>query len=148
MSSTPKKFKLDASEIKQMVPNMGGALATDKITVEGNKVDYMFRNKTEREGDTGWIFYGGGETQEYIDNPDNTSIYNINTIVNYDPEIIPFITYPPGTEIERNQDGQLELVTQNVPQPPVVFLAPAETGEFRVSKNWSFNIPSRMLRRV
>jgi len=102
-----KKFYLHSDQIEPLVPDIGFAFATDVITVDGKRVDYMVRQQPDREGDSGWMFYGGGETQEYVDDPNNTSIFNVNTIANYDPEIIGFLTYPPGTEIERNNEGKV-----------------------------------------
>lgn len=34
-----KSFKLAAGEIQQLIPPMGGCMATDKITVEGRRND-------------------------------------------------------------------------------------------------------------
>lgn len=143
-----KKFKKTADEILRMIPDIGVAFATDKITVEGNKVDYMVREASNRDGDSGWIFYGGGETQEYLDDPNNTSVFNLNTICNYDPEIIPFLTFPPGTEVERNSEGELEPLTKGIEKPSVVFLYPVDAGKIVVSSAWEFRISSRMLRRI
>jgi hypothetical protein len=143
-----KKFKKPADEILRMIPDIGFAFATDKITVEGNKVDYMVREASNRDGDSGWIFYGGGETQEYLDDPNNTSVFNLNTICNYDPEIIPFLTFPPGTEIERNLEGKLELLTKGIEKPSVFFLYPVEAGKIVVTSAWEFYLRSRMLRRI
>ena len=143
-----KNFKLSSDDIQPMVPDMGGALATDKITVDGNKVDYMVRQPTDREGDTGWIFYGGGETQDYLDNPNNAAIYSVNTICNYDPDIIPFLTYPPGTEVERNARGELKVTTKGVEKPSVVFMYPVDSGRVAITKAWGFDVASRMLRRL
>ncbi len=143
-----KAFKLRAEQIVQMVPNIGGAIATDEITVEGKRVDYMVRQKPTREEDSGWIFYGGGETQEYIDNPSNSSVFSVNTICNYDPDVISFLTYPPGTEIERNASGQLELITKNVEKPSIRFMYPVDKGTVDITKHWSFDVNSWMLRRV
>jgi hypothetical protein len=36
-----------------------------------------------------------------MDNPDNTTIYDVNTIANYDPEIIPHLRAPVGSALER-----------------------------------------------
>lgn len=46
----------------------------------------------------------GLEDQAYVDNPDNVAIYDINTIANYDPEIIPFLDAPIGSCFARNAD--------------------------------------------
>jgi len=98
---TEKIFKLKAEEIKRVIPPMGGCMATDKITVDGLKVDYMYREDSDFEKDSGWRFFSGTEDQEYVDDPKNIMIYDINTIANYDEAIIPYLHLPIGTELER-----------------------------------------------
>jgi hypothetical protein len=99
--ATEKKFKLKADEIVQLIEPMGGCLATDKITVEGELVDYMIREEPFNEIDSGWQFFSGTEDQDYIDDPNNSSIYDVNTIANYDKAIIPYLNLPIGTQLER-----------------------------------------------
>lgn len=99
-----KRFKLKAEEIVDLILPMGCCFATDKITVEGLPVNWMYREEPENEFDSGWRFFSGTETQEYIDDPKNIAIYNVNTIANYDMSIIPYLTYPSGSELERVAD--------------------------------------------
>lgn len=40
-----KTYKLKSENIERLVPDIGFAFATDMITVEGKKVDYMERHK-------------------------------------------------------------------------------------------------------
>ncbi len=96
-----KNFKLKAEEILRLLPPMGGCIATDKITVDGELVDYMVREEPTDESDSGWLFYSGTEDQDYIDDPDNLEIYDVNTIANYDKAIIPYLDLPYGTQLER-----------------------------------------------
>src|SRR6266705_2951717 len=77
--------------IKSLIPKMGGCFASDRITVDGMKVGYMYREEPDKDLDSGWRFFSGDETQEYADNPDNFAIYEVNTICNYDPSISPYI---------------------------------------------------------
>src|SRR5689334_7452054 len=98
---TNKKFKLAAEQIKRLVEPIGGCIATDKITVEGELVDYMVREEPTNDIDSGWQFFSGTEDQEYIDNPENSAIYDVNTIAIYDPAIIPYLRFPIGTRPER-----------------------------------------------
>ena len=96
-----KKFKLKADEIARLIDSPGAATATDMITVEGKKIGYMYREEALAEGDTGWRFLSGYEDESYINNLDNTSLYDINTIANYDPAIIAYLNQPPGSAWER-----------------------------------------------
>lgn len=102
-----KKFKKRPDEIIHLVKSAigkGGCLATDYIVCEGHKVGYMYREESNRKEDTGWRFLSGEEDQEYIDNLDNTGVYSINTIANYDPCIISYLEAPYGTELIRDPE--------------------------------------------
>lgn len=87
--------------MRNLVGPMGGAFATDRITVEGHKIGYMYREKSHRDDDSGWRFFDGNEDQAYIDDLRHTSIYNVNTIANYDPDIIPYLATPAPCEFEK-----------------------------------------------
>jgi hypothetical protein len=90
-----KTFKIPGSEIRKLIPSETGCFATDRITVDGVQVGYMYREEPDFGGDSGWRFFAGDESQEYVDNADNLAIYRVNTICNYDPAIIPYL----GAEI-------------------------------------------------
>jgi hypothetical protein len=40
-----------------------------------------------------------------MENPDNHGIYDVNTIANYDPEIIPLLDQPAGSAYLRMPNG-------------------------------------------
>lgn len=101
MQNENKKFKLQAHEIKDVIAPMGGCMATDKITVDGLPVKYMYRQESNFDHDSGWVFLSGTETQDYLDDHTNTMIYEVNTIANYDQAIIPYLELPVGTDLER-----------------------------------------------
>ncbi len=85
----------------KLLPHSMGCIATDKITVDGLPVGYMYREKPVDEVDTGWCFLSGTESQEYIDNSENSGVYMVNTIANYDKAIIPYLDLPAGIALER-----------------------------------------------
>jgi len=101
MDPRNKPFKIPGDQIKELIPNMGACFATDRITVDGMKVGYMYREEPDKDIDSGWRFFSGEESQEYADNPDNTSIYAVNTICNYDSTIIPYMNAPIGSAYGR-----------------------------------------------
>ena len=96
-----RRFKLRAEQIERLIEPMGGCLATDHITVDGLPVGYMYREAPDFEPDSGWRFFSGTGTEEYVNDPDKTMIYEVNTIANYDPAIIPYLDSPVGTHLER-----------------------------------------------
>lgn len=107
-----KIFAIPGDKIKDLIGNIGACFATDKITVDGLPVGWMYREEPDNDIDNGWRFFSGTEDQDYVDNPENTCIFNTNTIANYDPAIIPYLELPIGTELERNRDNTFSIINQ------------------------------------
>lgn len=93
-----------------------GCIASDRITVDGLPVGYMYREKPEDgawyEGyDSGWRFFAGDESDEYLQKTENSGIYKLNTICQFDPDIIPFLYAPYGTAYFRDENGEFQEET-------------------------------------
>ncbi len=103
-----KKFLLNGDQIKHLLPSIGRCLATDEITVIGRSVGYMYREEPDDKGDSGWRFFAGDESEDYVNDSQHIEIYDVNTIANYDPDIIPFLNSPIGSAFARgDQTGEL-----------------------------------------
>jgi hypothetical protein len=105
-----KRFAIPREQFKQLVPPMGGCFITDRVTVDGRKIGYMYRQQPDRPEDSGWRFFSGDETQNYIDNSLHTGVYAVNTAANYDPEIIPYLDTPAPCAFEKVAGGKYERV--------------------------------------
>src|SRR5438552_3567442 len=117
-----KNFAISADQIEPLAHGRAACMATAMITVEGAKVGYMYRE--ESLDDSGWVFLAGTESQDYLDDPENFEIYDVNTIASYDPGIIPFLDAPAGSAFARNaESGQFEA---ELPAPR--FATSAATG--------------------
>ncbi|MEO0477451.1 MAG: DUF2185 domain-containing protein [Planctomycetota bacterium] len=104
-----KQFHLSSDQIKPGVASgYGGCIATDRITVDGELVGYMYREVGRRPEDGGWRFFAGDETEEYLADSNHSGVYDVNTIANYDPSIVPLLDVPYGTAFIRNDEGQWE----------------------------------------
>jgi len=109
-----KKEEFIKIDIKKLIqwnePNGEGCLASDKITKEGYKVGYMYREQPdEGKPDSGWRFMAGNEDDEYINDPKNLHIFALNTICNYDKDIIPYLKSQPGTAYIRISNDKFEV---------------------------------------
>jgi hypothetical protein len=109
-----KSYKLEAEDIRPLATGHGACYATDLITVAGMPVNYMYREAPDADSDldvdSGWRFLAGVEDQAYMDDPRNLEIYDVNTLANYSPDIIPYLEMPYGTELERQEDGRFAEV--------------------------------------
>lgn len=98
-----KKFAIPSEQIRQPVPAMGGCFASDRVTVDGAQVGYMYRETPDGAWDSGWRFFAGDESEEYTDDPAHLAIYNVNTVANYDPDVIPYLSTPAPCAFEKNR---------------------------------------------
>lgn len=103
-----KKFYKKPEEIKLLIEDNHFGFATDKIMVEGNRVGYMVRSKLAEEHpeDSGWVFYEGSEDAAYCEDSGHFGLYELNTVANYDPDIIPLLDAPFDTAFFRGEDGK------------------------------------------
>jgi len=94
-----------------------GCFATNRISRDGCKIGYMYREKTEsRFPDSGWRFFEGTEDDAYINDPENIHIFKLKTICELDSAIVPYLNAPHGTAWERNGDGTFTQVLFEVPE--------------------------------
>ena len=112
--SRVKNWSLPRSSMEMLLEWNGpdGCYATDKITVDGCKVGFMYREKPDNKLDSGWRFLAGDESEEYMNDINNMDIFCLNTICNYDPDIIEFLESPVGSVFYRDRDGSFKKVSK------------------------------------
>ncbi|UQT46828.1 DUF2185 domain-containing protein [Flavonifractor plautii] len=92
-----RSYHVKAEDMKNLLPDWAGAdgcIATNRITVEGCKVGYCYREEPDGDWDSGWRFTAGDESDDYMDDPNNAGLYKLNTICNDDSDIIPLLNTP------------------------------------------------------
>jgi len=97
-----KQYKLKVTlPLKPLAEGLGGCMVSNRISVDGLKVGLMYRDEADRDEDSGWSFLAGDESDEYLDDPENAGVFDVNTIANHDPAIVPYLDEPPDTSLER-----------------------------------------------
>lgn len=112
-SGRNRNYHVKAEDVKDLLPDWEGAdgcIATNRITVEGCKVGYCYREKPDGGWDSGWRFTAGDESEAYMDDPNNAGIYKLNTICNDDPDIIPLLDTPAPCAFERDENGVFQQI--------------------------------------
>lgn len=115
MTKPTKQFALSPAELKPLATGKGGCIATDRITVEGKPVGYMVREEPMFPEDSGWAFQAGDESQAYMDDPSHHGVFDVNTIANLSPDIIPLLDSPPPVAFARTAAGTLVQVPYEAP---------------------------------
>lgn len=146
-----KKFRLAADQLETLIEGQGGCIATDRITVDGAPVGYMYREPPSNSGDSGWRFFAGDESDDYVNDAANLEIYDVNTIANYDRDVIPLLSSLIGSAFAREgNDGQ--LIAVDSPFEPDELLHPEypilPEGPFALTDRWSLRLPLRFNQRM
>ncbi len=110
-----QEFHLSNQEIMPILKNWegpDGCFASNRILQDGCKVGYMYRQVPDGQfPDSGWRFAAGDEDSDYMADPNNAGVYKLNTICNYDPDIMPFLNAPFGTAFLRDENGDFQKDT-------------------------------------
>lgn len=112
-SGSNRNYHVKAEDVKHLLPDWEGAdgcIATGRITVEGCKVGYCYRENPDGGWDSGWRFTAGDESEAYMNDPNNAGIYKLNTICNDDPDIIPLLHTPIPCAFERDENGVFQQI--------------------------------------
>ena len=92
-----KKTAVEARSQTLLMPGPQGCLANNKAITDGFGVYYFYRSEPCDEMDSGRIFAHGTEGDNYIDDPNNSRAYHIDTIARLHPEIVPHLNGPVGS---------------------------------------------------
>ena len=110
IAMTDKQYRLKAAQLAALAVGFGSCFATDRITVDGAAVGYCYRESPDSPNDSGWRFFAGDESDDYVNHPSNVGLYDVNTIANYDQGILPILEAPFGSAFERGVSGRLEPI--------------------------------------
>ena len=84
-----------------------GYVLASKLLVENNmKVRFMYREEPDDTFDSGWRFFSGEESDEYVNKAENIGIYSVETISKIDLDIIPFLNNDVGMAFERESEKE------------------------------------------
>ncbi len=113
VSGRNRNYHVKAEDVKKLLQDWIGAdgcIATNRITLEGCKVCYCYREAPDGDWDSGWRFTAGDESEAYMDDPNNSGIYKLNTICNDDSDIIPLLHTPAPCAFERDENGVFQQI--------------------------------------
>lgn len=80
---------------------VGFVIATKRVAEEEYKPCFVYREQPMDPQDSGWRVFAGDESQDYVDNADNSGIYAPATILAIDPSLQQIFMSPIGAAFER-----------------------------------------------
>lgn len=76
---------------------------------DNNHVGYCYREYSDIKIDSGWRFLLGDETEDYLDNPDNSQTLDLSEIVKWNPKLATIISSRYNSEFEWDEKSDSYL---------------------------------------
>ena len=112
--ATGKNFKIPREQLKRFVRNRGLCIATDTVLVDGIPVSIIYRVMPSSLYDSGWRFFSGTESDEYLSDSRLNGVYDLNTVVNYCPDTLALLDAPPYSAFRRDDNGEWVNISADV----------------------------------
>ena len=93
--------------MKKYVENAGSCIVTKSLLNGESNFRWLFREEPLDNIDTGWLAFGDSDNDEYVNDPKNLSVVDLNTLINIEPTILNVYEMPVGTDlIFIEEDGE------------------------------------------
>lgn len=109
-----KNFKIPREKLQKLVTGRGLCMAPDTVMVDGIPVALVYRVMPSSLYDSGWRFFTGTESDDYLSNSRCNGLYDLNTVVNYCPDALPLLDSPPYSAFRRGEDGEWINISNDV----------------------------------
>ena len=96
------------AELRRLTDDDRLCYVSGAILLEGRLTGYMLKELPAFPEDSGWRFFAGGETAEILRAP-GSGFLPINTMCNYDRDILPLLDGPVGAAYVRRAAGLTPL---------------------------------------
>lgn len=97
--------------------NFGGCVVSNNIINKKGMLKWCVREPSLNQVDNGWRFFSDIDTEDFLNDAKNMSIWNFESIVEIEPAILGIYNMPIGTDITLMHKGKKK------------FFIDTETGE-------------------
>jgi len=80
-------------------------IVTNNILYEGQPIGYLYREEPYKDDDSGWRFTTGNETDEYMDDPNNSSYVSLGAVLRKDDSCLPLLEREEGVAFVKDEEG-------------------------------------------
>ena len=78
---------------------------THNVLYDGRPVGYLYRETPDYDDDSGWRFTAGDESDEYMENSDNTSYVSLGAVLREDDSFVDLLDREAGVAFAKDEEG-------------------------------------------
>lgn len=94
---------MNKKEMKEYIRGAGACLVTKSVLNGERPLRWFFRD--QKGIGNGWVAFGDGDDDAYVNNADNFAIVDFNTLANIEPTVLNVLYMPVGTDLEFKSDA-------------------------------------------
>ena len=99
--------------------HLGGCIVTRSVLSGSSRLRWLFREESRNPADNGWRAFGDKDTQEYIDDPNNSIVVDFDRLVEIEPAVLSVFSMPVGTDLEFDADNKAFIDTASDKELPL-----------------------------
>jgi hypothetical protein len=88
------------------ISGAGTCIASRRIVDRESVLKWLLREKPVAPSDSGWRFMSIDDESDYINNPDNLVVCDLNTVALIEPAVLEIIDQPVGSDLQIVIDDQ------------------------------------------
>jgi len=101
--------------MKKYVENAGSCIVTKSILNGETKFRWLFREEPLNNIDTGWMAFGDSDNDDYVNDPKNLTVVDLNTLINIEPTILnvyemPIVAFEKNLSFLRKDEYSKEFI--------------------------------------
>lgn len=104
----------------EFIKNAGACLVSKNILNGQGRLKWLVREEgIDSTVDNGWRFFSDIDTSEYLDNPNNLSVCDFNTVAEIEPAIIAIYLMPVGSDLQLVKENGKIIFFDNITEQPI-----------------------------
>lgn len=111
MKKHTKPFeKTKISDNNTYINGSGGSVVSNNILSGKDKIKWGFRKYSINHNDNGWRFISDIDDETYINDSNNLSVCDFNSMIKIEPTVIKIYYYPIGSEFKVIKSEKNEII--------------------------------------
>lgn len=98
----------------KFIEGAGGCIVSKNILNHNGNLKWLFREESVNEVDNGWRFLSDIDTDEFINNPNNMTVCDFNTVVEIEPAVLAIYHLPVGTDLQLVVENNKRFFVDNL----------------------------------
>lgn len=105
----------------EFIKNPGGCVVSNNIINKKGVLKWCVRDESLNPVDNGWRFLSDIDTEDFLSDPANMSIWSFNTVAEIEPAVLLIYDMPMGTDVTLIQENGRKFFVYTETGEQVVF---------------------------